>query len=186
MSIPDMPQHSSSISGKGARTRTRLLHAARQLAGQVGLAHLNVQMICQTAQVGRTSFYTYFPDAQAVIDTLASDTTATFTARFNSAHSDMPRGLARLERCLTETLSYAIDDPESARFIAALAQASDWVKTMVFQEILAELTAANHPGGRELAEFLTLALIALFADFANENRSVDQIPYMVAYLMAPT
>lgn len=158
------------LTPKGRRTRSALLAAAATVVGRDGLSGLSVMSVCQEAGVGRTSFYNYFDDIDALSEAVALAATQRIKDGFDRLHADQPRGLERLEACLSMILHLAVEDRETTLLITALAESTPDIGRLLETEIMAELAAVPQipPGEREsLTQLLSLAVMALARQLAK-------------------
>jgi AcrR family transcriptional regulator len=174
------------LTPKARRTRSALLVAARAELGHRGVAGLNVMAVCERAGVGRTSFYNYFEDTDALVSTVAHETAIEIKERFASLHSDVPRGFARLEACLSMILETAVDDPEAILLVASLASSVPEIMELLQIEISAEL-AAFAPVPEEdqpvLGNHLAQTVLALAHQMALGNLAKNSIDRHVEFMM---
>jgi len=63
-----MPESSSRSERRRSRRRQRLIDAAREIIARKGLAGLTVQDVTEEADMAVGSFYTYFPNKDALIE----------------------------------------------------------------------------------------------------------------------
>jgi AcrR family transcriptional regulator len=61
------------LSGRGAKTRQRLLDAAEEVFGDLGFHDASIVKITEAAGVGQGTFYLYFASKHAVFDELVRD-----------------------------------------------------------------------------------------------------------------
>ena len=109
------------LTPKARRTRSALLSAARAEIGRSGVPGVTVMAVCARAEVGRTSFYNYFEDVEALVSAVAIEVAEEIKERFDRLHQDMPRGRARLEACLGMILETAVSDSETTRLLVSLS-----------------------------------------------------------------
>ncbi len=179
------------LTPKAKRTRAALVSAARTLIGEKGATSLTVMEVCDVAGVGRTSFYNYFNDADALIEAVAVFAAEAVKDEFNALHEDVPRGLERLQQCLTMVLNIAADDPETALLITALAQSTSAIPYLLRYEITQELKGAvnagsiswSAPKSDALAQFLTLSTLAICREIALGKLPKDQIAAHVGIMI---
>lgn len=174
------------LTPKARRTRSALLAAARAELGHRGVAGLNVMAVCEQAGIGRTSFYNYFEDTDALVSTVAHETAIEIKERFASLHTEIPRGFARLEACLSMILETAVVDPEAILLVASLASSVPEIMELLQIEISAEL-AAFAPVPEEdqpvLGNHLAQTVLALAHQMALGNLSKNSIDKHVEFMM---
>ncbi len=181
----------SDLTPKAKRTLSALLDAARAVIGRKGAAGVTVMEVCEMAGVGRTSFYNYFDDVGALIETVAIEAAEAVKTRFDALHEGRPRGLDRLERCLTMILSIAADDRETALLLTSLAQNTGAIRDLLNREIMEELGGAMQDGSisltadrhKALSQFLTISTLAITREIALKNMSSRQIAPQIAILL---
>lgn len=186
-----MAKPRSDLTPKAKRTLSALLDAARAVIGRKGVSGVTVMEVCELAGVGRTSFYNYFDDVGVLIETVAFETAEAVKTRFDMLHEDRPRGLDRLERCLTMILSIAADDRETALLLTSLAQNTGAIRDLLNREIMEELGGARRDGSisltgdrhKALSQFLTISTLAISREIALEHMSSSQIAAQVSILM---
>lgn len=148
--------------------------------------------VCDIAEVGRTSFYNYFEDADQLIASVVEDTAQSLKNQFDALHEGQPRGLVRLERCLEMILNLAVDDRETAMLITSLSQNAHTKPKLLHQEIERELAGANRMGElsltdekrESLTQFLTIATMAICRELALGNLGKDQITSQVGIMIS--
>jgi AcrR family transcriptional regulator len=153
---------------KAAQTQAALVSAARRLTGRGGVASVSVKSVCAEANIGRTSYYNYFPDTDALVDALAAETTGELRATFDLLHSDLPRGLMRLTRSIETCLRMAEETPDRALLLTALAGTRQGPDAVLRHEIAEEIAGALAAGDLEMSGeeawtygiFLTTSLLA--------------------------
>lgn len=170
------------LTPKARRTRAALVEATRQIVGEEGVPAATVQTICARAGIGRTSYYNYFDDAPAAVAEVAETTGQEIRTAFDALHGDQPRGLDRLETCLTMILTIARDDPAHALLLTALAQSDDTLPDMLSAEIAAELIGAGLSPD-PTAPFMATATLALTRRLAQGKLPAD-VPSCTRMLMA--
>lgn len=179
------------LTPKALLTRAALISAARQLTGQEGLQGVTVMAVCELANVGRTSFYSYFDDIEALILSVAETAAQQFQAGFEAAHGDLDRGLARLERCLSMILEMACKDAELGLLLAALSARYPDTRNLLSHQIDLELAAAirrgevaiTHAGAGAACSFLTITTLALVGEFARGKLGAGQVAEQIGFLM---
>ena len=129
------------LTPKARRTRQRLIDAGRSLVGHHGVDLINVARLCEEAGVGRTSFYTYFVSAEAVLNEVAEAAATGIRDAFDEGHSRTPRGAARLRECLGMLFGLASDKRELALLLTSLAGEMGPVRDILFAEVRAEIEA---------------------------------------------
>ncbi len=158
------------LTPKARRTRASLLAAAAQVIGRDGVSAVNVKLVCARAGVGRTSFYTYFEDVDALISAVAMAAAHRIRDEFNHLHQDMPRGAGRLQACLAMVLELAISEPDTMLLLTSLAQTSPDLTGVLQGEISTELAAEPTIAAEEtdaLAQYLAFAVLALTRQLAQ-------------------
>lgn len=173
------------LTPKALRTRTALLEAGKIAIGANGVSNANVMDICETAKVGRTSFYTYFDDLDQLVTEVAEATTQDLKGQFDIVHQNLPRGLKRLEACLGMILKVAVEQPETALLITSLADTSSEIKRTIETEIDTELQAAgqNTPRRHILTSYLFTSTTAVARALASGAMDAKLAPDMVKALM---
>jgi AcrR family transcriptional regulator len=151
---------------KAAEMRERIFQAAIQLIAEHGLAQVTIEQITERADVGKGTFFNYFPGKEAVLTYFG----AAQVARLEDALAKgQVTGTAR-ERvlCVLELLARHADiSPQLARglFIAALSESAPdlhgpnvWQLQGVLGDIIREGQASgefkNHHDPAEIAQFM--------------------------------
>lgn len=171
---------------KARRTRAALLQAARAEIGNGGIAGLNVMAICERARVGRTSFYNYFRNTEALVSTVAEGIAIEIREKFASLHLEVPRGFDRLEACLTMILETAVDDPETMLLVASLSNSGPEIVELLHTEISAELAAFSQLSETDqslLADYLAQTVLALAQQLAQGKLTRNGIERFVEFMM---
>jgi AcrR family transcriptional regulator len=177
------------LTAKARRTRQNIIQAARDILGRKGVGAVNVMEVCAAANVGRTSFYNYFDDIDGVIAAVAADAAIAMREQFDALHSDEPRGLARLEKCLLMLLVAGEEDPSLVMLLTSLAASEDTIRDLLREEIRQELKGAGLDGGETTdaqADFLTSVVLTLSRDITSGRTTTASIPTYVRMMMAST
>ena len=177
-----MPPNPDDLTPKARRTRALLLNAGQWLMGQHGIRGVNVMSVCAKANVGRTSFYTYFDDVDSLIKTLTLEAVTQIKTKFDRMHKDQPRGFERLQACLKMILTLAVEDPQTALLLTSLSDPSSEVEDLLYSEIHAELCAMSGHNDKHndidvprLATFLAITLLALVRRHAEGGLPADSM-----------
>lgn len=174
------------LTPKARRTRAKLLAAARAEIGQNGVTGVTIMDICERAGVGRTSFYNYFENTDALVAAVANETAIEIKKRFDQIHLELPRGRTRLKACLNMVLRTAIEDPDTVLLLVSLSRRVMEIPELLETEITAELAAFTSGRTEEtpvLARHLTWALLALAHQFAENRLSKETMEQHVTFLM---
>ena len=151
---------------KREQTRERIFIAAIELVAERGLANVTVEQITERADVGKGTFFNYFPNKEAVLTHFG----AAQVERLKEAHQSgkiegTPR--ERLERMLCLLGEHPLLTPELARglFISALSMApvQEFHGSSIWgmQEVLADVIREGQAAG-EFTQTLTPEAAALF------------------------
>lgn len=184
-----MAKQVDTLTAKARQTRQNILWAARDILGRKGMDAINVMEVCAEAGVGRTSFYNYFDDIDALVDAVAVDAAGAMKAQFDALHLGEPRGLPRLEKCLCMLLTAGSEDPGTMLLLTTLAAQEGSIRDLLRNEIVQEL---GRPDQQEddatsiMAEFLTSVVLALSRDIASGRATSGSIPGFVSMMMAST
>ena len=182
-----MKEAGEGMTVKGRRTRESLIDAARRIAAHQGVGAVNVMAVCDAAGVGRTSFYNYFSDTDALLELIGAETVERFHETFEGIHGDLPRGLCRLMVCLSKVFQLAVDVPEDVLLLTELAEVYEMPGEMVRQQIRAEIEGAAQTGDirlsrREIthyADFAARTTLALARAFAQGDYKPSEVMPMV-------
>ena len=165
-----MRSEPSDLTPKARRTLSLLISAAETVIGQEGVRAVTVMSVCEEAGVGRTSFYNYFEDVEALTNAVATNAAKQIKSQFDHLHVGVPRGSARLEACLSMIVQLAIEDSDRMLLLTSLADTVPEVSGLLEAEITAELAAKAGPQiseAKTMGRFLTVALLALARQFAE-------------------
>ena len=173
------------LTPKARRTRTSLLDAGRKLTGLYGSAGVNVMAVCAEAGVGRTSFYNYFEDVEALVAAVAIEAAKEIKARFDNLHSCQPRGRERLRACLKMILLLAVENPDTTLLLTSLVRSSPEVRNLLWSEIHTELSAVDELQKEDvtkLSDFLAITTLALARQFAEGDLAPSSIDRHLEFL----
>jgi AcrR family transcriptional regulator len=142
--IPPVP--AGSIDRRVARTRSRLQGALFKLTAENGYAAVTVEDICREADVGRSTFYTHYPDKDCLRKATIDEHMRTLQARGTQRDS---QGNAEGFSFSGATLEHAHATREMHRALMGGKQREmpeeirDWISGQVRREL------ASIPGGDE-------------------------------------
>ena len=85
---------------KGYRARQNILIATASVLGERGLDNVTVLAICEQADIGRTTLYNYFKDAEDAVASVLEESATELQAQFEHIHGERERGVRRLSYCL--------------------------------------------------------------------------------------
>lgn len=137
---------------KAAEMRERIFHAAIELIGERGLPHVTVEQITERADVGKGTFFNYFPNKEAVLTYFGSTQVQHLQEALAAGEV---QGTAREKvECVLELLARHADiTRELARglFVAALGEQSVpevhgpniWTMGRILAEIIREGQASG-------------------------------------------
>lgn len=180
------------LTAKAIRTRAALISAARRLVGRQGISGVSVQSVCAEAGIGRTSFYSYFNDVEALIAEVATAAAKDFQERFEDTHQTRPRGMERLEECLLTVFAFALEERDIVLMMTSPNLPGGDVEKLLRREIWAELIGGVEAGEMDLpaddllecADFLSISTLALARRIAFGDIRENQIPKFVAFTLA--
>lgn len=174
------------LTPKARRTRSTLLAAARIELGHRGVVGANVMAVCERAGIGRTSFYNYFEDADALVSVVARETMLELKERFDHLHQDLPRGRDRLKACLRMILELAVEDPETILLLESLSASVPEIIELLEAEIAEELSAFTNSREEDLTvlgQFLALTILAVARQLAKCRLPKHDIDQHVEFMM---
>ena len=174
------------LTPKARRTRAALLTAARSIIAEDGLDALTVMRVCDQAQVGRTSFYNYFPDVAVLALHVAEATAQDIRHAFNATHEGTPRGAARLGACLGMLVEQAAANQQDMLLLTSLARQDGPVRNILSDEIAAELAAIRglDAADRDALRMLIVnGIIATARDVAGSRMAVEVAERSVAAMI---
>jgi AcrR family transcriptional regulator len=174
------------LTPKARRTRSTLLAAARTELGHRGVVGANVMAVCERAGIGRTSFYNYFEDAEALVSVVAQETMLDLKERFDHLHHDLPRGEDRLKACLRMILELAVEDPETILLLESLTASVPEIIELLETEIAEELSAFTTRREADLSvlgQFVALTVLAVARKVAKRRLPKHEIDQHIAFIM---
>ncbi len=174
------------LTPKARRTRSAILTSAGTLIGRDGVKGVSVLSVCSEAGIGRTSFYNYFRDVDALISAVALEAATGIKDRFDRLHTDQPRGRDRLKACFEMILTLATEDRETMLLLTSLAQMTPEIEQTLNAEIVAELSANAHTSPEEtalLGQFLSISTIAFSRHLAEGKLHEDSVQQLLEFLM---
>jgi len=151
-----------------AETRERIYRAALRLFAQRGFLNTSVEDITEAADVGKGTFFNYFPSKGHVLQTLTEIQIGNVTAALEDARegsSPMREVLLRLARALSREPGQS---PALVRSLMVAAQSSEAVRELVTtslargRNLLAELMEIGQLRGEIRRDFAALDLARLF------------------------
>lgn len=160
---------------RGARTRRRLIDAARTLFTEHGFAATGTPEIVWRAGVSRGALYHHFPDKQALFAAVYEDVERTMTARLLEcwgANNALPYW-DRMH-CVIHTFLEAATDPTVRRIMMVEAPAvlgspvgGDAASAATFRLLLSGLEVAQRDGFLDDGVDLSAAAHLLFGSFTD-------------------
>lgn len=154
---------------KGYRARQRILIATADVLGERGLDNVTVLAICERAEIGRTTLYNYFKDADEAIQALMGEFTVEIQQQFELLHGDMPRGVKRLAYCLRFILERAWRDPMWGKLAVSLRAAGPQFDALLKDQVDLEINAALENGETNLSAKEVKALPAFVASVVADT-----------------
>lgn len=178
--------NTDALTPKAQRTRAALIAAAEGVIGRDGTGDLSVMSVCAAAGVGRTSFYTYFADVEALAAEVGANAAEGIRAAFDAAHLNEPRGVPRLGACLRMLIGIAERAPDQMLLLTALATRPGPVREILTGEIAAELAAAPHLSEEDhiaLGRLIATGIIGATRDLAEGRITAEIAGRMVDRLI---
>jgi AcrR family transcriptional regulator len=151
-----------------AETRERIINAALQLFSERGVAATTVEDITNSADVGKGTFFNYFPSKEHILAQLCQmqmGKIREFVSQSLHSSESIDKVFYRLSRIVTEKFS---DSPALARSILVPFFSNDSTREQMavdFEEdrkILAELMAARQERGELRDDFSPIELAQQF------------------------
>ena len=176
----------ANLTPKAQRTRSALLDATQAELGNRGVAGVTVMAVCERAGVGRSSFYNYFEDAEALVSIVALDAAEDIKGRFDLIHEDVPRGRDRLKACLGMILKAAADEPQVILLTVSLSTSVPEIMELLHKEILAEISEFRVSSKEDqlvLVQYLAQTVLALSRQLALGNFPRHDIDRHVEFMM---
>lgn len=110
---------------KRDRTRQALLNSALALFAEKGIYEPSIEEITSRADLGKGTFYQYFPSREALIAELVSVGFSLLLARVETSAAAVPRGEERLPAVLEAHQEFFGECPE---YLLLFHQARGWMK----------------------------------------------------------
>jgi AcrR family transcriptional regulator len=171
------------LTRKGSQTRAQILAAAEAVFCREGRAAISVQTICAAANIKRTVFYRYFPDAEAALATITDGASQLVAAIFVTEFEDLPHGYRRLRTCLGHVLTLARNDPKQARLLLALTRETPLIRTIADAEIRGQLRAENHPDADRVSRLISAGLFGYLDQFCQGYLPLSEVEAAADILM---
>ncbi len=158
---------------KGYRARQNILRATAKVVAHKGLESATVLAICEQADIGRTTLYNYFKDAEDAVASVLDESAAELQAQFELIHGEQERGIKRLAYCLRFILEQANADPDWGRLIVELYRLGSQVDAYLRTQVELEISAASKHGEVDLTKTETDALVRVIS--ASVVRLCDRL-----------
>ena len=136
---------------KGYRARQNILIATASVLGERGLDNVTVLAICERANIGRTTLYNYFRDADEVVDALMDTFATEIQQQFEQIHGGRARGTKRMAYCLRFIMERAWRDPSWGKLAANLRSAGPQFDDYVIAQVSLEIAAGLENGEMQLS-----------------------------------
>lgn len=107
-------------SQKGLRNYTLIMDAALEVISEDGMSMLTVGHLCRTADIKRTSFYTYFKSIDNLLDELSVREFQKFEDAFQAEYPDTKWGVERFVRTTLFVFKCVVEEPAFSPRIAEL------------------------------------------------------------------
>lgn len=171
---------------KGYRARQNILRATAKVVANQGLESATVLAICEQADIGRTTLYNYFKDAEDAVARVLEESATELQAQFEHIHGERERGVKRLGYCLRFILERAYADPDWGRLFVELYKFGPQVDMYLRAQVELELQAAGAEGDADLSKKETDALVRVIS--ASLIRLCDRLAKKEADIseIAPT
>ena len=115
--------------GKGDRTKTALVHAARSAFGRLSYAKARVIDITAEAGVSLGAFYRYFVDKEDVLrDVLEQFFERSYATTFHGARYDEANPVASVQTSIVQTLAFVAGNADAMKVLWETSQTFDWVE----------------------------------------------------------
>lgn len=169
------------------RTRLALRDALISLLGEVSWDDINIQMLCERANIGRSTFYLHFQNKEELLVNSFDNLREFICAQPNIAHGK-PSGSLPFVRGLIEHV-----DEQRTVFRAIIGKRSGHVVHKNFREMVNQLVAAEIPHaakgwqGDASARYISGALVELLAWWvdAGADQTGDDIEKLFYQLTLP-
>ncbi len=150
---------------RSANIRERLFHAALQLFAERGYQKTTVEDITEAADVGKGTFFNYFPTKEHVLATYGEERVAAMERALEQAKSGKRPVLAVLKDLITDVAGHSSQSPDLLRSIFAAHLSSAPIRVHLQQRLrrgrrlIAEIFALAQEAG-EVRRDLTAAELA--------------------------
>jgi AcrR family transcriptional regulator len=150
---------------RSANIRERLFHAALQLFAERGYQKTTVEDITEAADVGKGTFFNYFPTKEHVLATYGEERVAAMVRALEQAKSGKRPVLAVLQNLITDVAGHSSQSPDLLRSIFAAHLSSAPIRVHLQQRLrrgrrlIAEIFALAQEAG-EVRRDLTAAELA--------------------------
>lgn len=108
----DLARRAEIGASRRARTRDKLLAAARALFGREGGRATRVEDICEAAGIARGTFYNYFPSFDALQSALLEDLSGRFDEAVHVAFDQLEGGAERTSAAIRFYMTHVVEDRE--------------------------------------------------------------------------
>jgi AcrR family transcriptional regulator len=153
MRTPEIGPESQAIDGlrerKTARARAATVDAGFRLFAERGYDQVTVADICTAAEIGRRTFFHYFPGKEDLLDTPVRDLTAHLAGALGQAPPEVTDGHA-LRGALAELARYALADRDRLKLYRRIIHTSTTLRLPAFWNLprhelrLAQQLQARH------------------------------------------
>ena len=176
---------------KGYQARQRILIATAELLGDKGIDNVTVLAICEQANIGRTTLYNYFKDANEAIQALLGEFAIEIQAQFELIHGGRPRGMSRMAYCLRFLMERAWRDPVWGKLAVSLRNAGphfdDYLEAQISLEIAAAIEASEINLATQEQSALTPFICSIVADMvkklSNKEVQLKDITPVIALIL---
>jgi AcrR family transcriptional regulator len=156
---------------RGAETRERIYQAALGLFAERGFAATTVEDITEAADVGKGTFFNYFPSKEHVLGRFGESRVATVATALEQARGGTDAIRDVLRQCVMRLTREPEKNPSLMRSILAANFTSEPVRGMMCRnftqarELLAELLALGQERGEVRRDYPAPELAQIFQHF---------------------
>lgn len=176
---------------KGYRARQRILRATADILGERGLDNVTVLAICERADIGRTTLYNYFKDADEAIQALMEEFAVEIQEQFEQIHGGQPRGVKRLAYCLRFILERAWRDPMWGKLAVNLRAVGPQFDNYVIAQVSLEIAAGlendevnlSSPEASALPQFIASVIADTLRKLSSKETQLKEITPIVLLIL---
>jgi len=177
--VPELVSPSNRRDRRRERTRAALIEAGRKVFAERGVEGATIQLITDTADVAKGSFYNHFASHDEILRAVVSDTLDRLGHRLDRSLADGRPDPARVvAQSLHATLRACVEDPVLGAFLLRGAEAVDLAVAVLGERGRRDLVAGVDSGRFRVADLeLTTTMIAGAAAAVIRKRLHAELPF---------